>query len=711
MSETAQPDLIESSDVVENPEGAEGSSETFQFKILGRTLEHLGVQMYKQRPAAVAELVANSWDAGAEKVWIKVPDSSDYDPDDDAIIIRDDGEGMTPQQIQDGYLVVGRNRRRDQVEAEVPDRPVMGRKGIGKLAGFGIAERMQIKTLRNSVLTEFTLNSPDLKANDDEVDKVDIPAEIDRETDDFPGADTTGDEVSNGTCITLQNLRHTTAIDPDTLRTSLGRRFSRTVHGRMEIFVNGEKVTPPEVDSAYSVPPEDEEQAFEEEELGDGHTVKYRYQVCEDKITSKELQGFSVNVRGKTAEAPPFYFNVEDTASHQHGTKYFTGEIVADFLDEGDDDESDIISTDRQAIDWDAEVAQNLKEWGEELARNILHEWFEYTTEETTNWLLQQEDISARLEALPRPSREQVERFLRTVSKTEPDDREKALQLADSLVQAYEYSEFHDMIDEIEEVGEEPEQLGILLEHLSQWQVLESRAIKEIVEGRLAVVNRFYQMIQADVPETGNQRPKKENMRALLAKYPWLLNPEWQILEAEESLNTALRRMMDEDGLDVEEGGNDRFDFLGLSDDRRLVVIEIKRQGHAVEYDEIQRLDGYAETLARGSNKDIHTILIHGGTLNISSRKMESLKQDPTFNEMTWDQVHDRVRQHYEHFRDVLESRVDRGGFAEKEREVREARSVMNDAERVVLESDREEDLGVQDVDYTLEETSEESAD
>ena len=49
------------------------------LKVLGRTLEHLGVQTYKRRDTAIAELVANCWDAGADRVETTVPDSSDYD--------------------------------------------------------------------------------------------------------------------------------------------------------------------------------------------------------------------------------------------------------------------------------------------------------------------------------------------------------------------------------------------------------------------------------------------------------------------------------------------------------------------------------------------------------------------------------------------------------------------------------------------------------
>ena len=82
----------------------------FHIKILGKLLEHLGVQMYKHRDAAIAELVANSWDAGAKNVWITIPNESTYDPNKSEILIEDNGCGMDETDMQDKYLVIGRNR-------------------------------------------------------------------------------------------------------------------------------------------------------------------------------------------------------------------------------------------------------------------------------------------------------------------------------------------------------------------------------------------------------------------------------------------------------------------------------------------------------------------------------------------------------------------------------------------------------------------------
>ena len=88
----------------------ESRTRNFTITVLGRTLEHLGTQMYKRRDVALAELVANAWDAGATEVRIEVPPESSYSPTTSHISVADNGGGMSESDVQDNYLVIGRNR-------------------------------------------------------------------------------------------------------------------------------------------------------------------------------------------------------------------------------------------------------------------------------------------------------------------------------------------------------------------------------------------------------------------------------------------------------------------------------------------------------------------------------------------------------------------------------------------------------------------------
>jgi site-specific DNA-cytosine methylase len=125
----------------------------------GRIIDSLGIQMYQSPVAAVAELIANAWDADATAVAVSLP--SDTGPDAE-IVVKDNGKGMTFTDCQDRYLNVGLNRRVNDGDRTAGGRSVLGRKGIGKFAGFGIARVVQIETV-SSETGERTVFSLDLR--------------------------------------------------------------------------------------------------------------------------------------------------------------------------------------------------------------------------------------------------------------------------------------------------------------------------------------------------------------------------------------------------------------------------------------------------------------------------------------------------------------------------------------------------------------------
>ena len=137
------------------------------LKFHGRVIEHLGIQMYQSAVNAIAELVANAWDADATSVEIELPET--VTRPDATFVIRDDGVGMTFEECQSFYLAVGRNRRGEETEGKTArGRSVLGRKGIGKFAGFGIASLMTVETVSRATgeHTVFRLDLNVLMEND-----------------------------------------------------------------------------------------------------------------------------------------------------------------------------------------------------------------------------------------------------------------------------------------------------------------------------------------------------------------------------------------------------------------------------------------------------------------------------------------------------------------------------------------------------------------
>jgi hypothetical protein len=102
----------------------------FEENYLLRTLGGVA----KKADVALTELVANAWDAGASRVDITLPQAIG-----DALIIEDDGTGMTSDQFHERWMKLGYNRLTHQGEqVSFPDgqkksqRVAYGRNGIGR---------------------------------------------------------------------------------------------------------------------------------------------------------------------------------------------------------------------------------------------------------------------------------------------------------------------------------------------------------------------------------------------------------------------------------------------------------------------------------------------------------------------------------------------------------------------------------------------------
>lgn len=648
----------------------------FHITVLGRTLEHLGTQMYKRRDVAIAELVANCWDAGATQVAIAVPLPQDYDPAASAMSVTDDGTGMTEDQVDDDYLVIGRNRRAAG-QPGPSGRKVMGRKGVGKLAGFGLARRMQLRTWRDGTAVTFELDGAALKADRGTAKELPVPGSV--------GPVDPAAPFASGTTVTMRDLKHKTPVDIDGLHRALARRFSRTVLGSMAITINGEDLREPVLNLQSREPAE----GSTTEDIGGGRIVTW-WAGFSSKVLVPELQGFTVLVHDKTAQAPPYFFGVEGTASGQHGTKYLTGVIEADYLDDGIDDDGDRISTDRQEIDWDDEDAAALKAWGDELTRRLLRNRVAKREDDAQDRVEKDPALKQRIDALDSTSAKQVRKFIRALGAADTAD-ERVRPLADTIIRAYEYRQFHDFIGELDAAAAEPEQLELALTYLRGWKVLESRAILEVVKGRLDIVDKFHSMIVNDSAETAAAKGR-QNLHDLIADYPWLINPDWQVLAEEKTLTTQLREWGE---TDTKPDDRSRYDFLALEGGGDTIVIEIKRAGHPVELQDLQQIERYVDRLGQ-ARAHIRGAFITSERYALSERTLDDWLKRDNIELLTWAQVHQRTRAYYEHYRAVLEGDVDDPFFNRKEREVARTRDVL-DGGAYRSPAMRAEGLGPQD--------------
>lgn len=103
-----------------------------RFKTQARAVDMLGRQQIAGVPTAIAELFKNAHDAYADRV------EADYFFQDGLLVIRDDGVGMTREDLERRWLTLGTDskvgRDRPPIDKSKSRRPSLGEKGIGRLA-------------------------------------------------------------------------------------------------------------------------------------------------------------------------------------------------------------------------------------------------------------------------------------------------------------------------------------------------------------------------------------------------------------------------------------------------------------------------------------------------------------------------------------------------------------------------------------------------
>lgn len=557
---------------------------TYEMTIDLNILEHLGINLYSNVAAVLTEAVANSWDADATVVEIAV------DPENNWITITDDGIGMTIHDMNNRYLKVGYRRRHDiypHATVTAKGRPVMGRKGLGKLSLFSIANHIEIRTVHGASTHGCTMTTAGIR----------VAADSNRS---YHPAPILSHEITlrRGTQIRLSEIRRERlATSAAALRKRIALRFSVIgVSHDFNVTINGEPITIADRDNLSK--------AQFVWTLGDSHldSSSLRHVEQTGKLPARDetwedlwdvsgwigtahkpkdldirevgnLNSIVVLARGRL-----IHENIlEKLNDGRLYTKYLTGQIEVDFLDL--DNEEDIATSDRQRVQEHDVRYNHLVTFLRSTLSQVERQWNEWRPSREVARAKEESPVLAtwldRLGETHRPSAELLIGKLRALPLDDPEQRKVLYRHG---VLAFERLKIVGLTSDLAESINDPEKLLLIL---GDSDALEGSLYVDIVRSRLDVLKVLRGLVDDDA--------KERVLQEYLFDHLWLLDPAWERATGSELMEHRLVRngVFESDKQRRDELG--RVDIMYRTAAGKHIIVELKRAGRRMKLEELEQ--------------------------------------------------------------------------------------------------------------------------
>ena len=647
------------------------SDSPYKLSISLNVLNHLGLNLYSNIPAVLSETIANAWDADAKSVNV------DFDIKNKTITIRDDGCGMDEDDINRKYLKVGYQKRNGpQPELTTPGgRKPMGRKGIGKLSLFSIANQVRVYSLKEGAEEQaFLLDAGEIRnaiqqedfsqAGVYEPEKIDFDSEI----------------QEHGTLIKLSDLKKLQLTDQiiKSLKKRIARRFCLTGDATgFEIRVDGEPVTFSDRDYFHkarflfqygnydysqhctNLDTKNDAQAvfnrpknhfgFDGEGSSDGDlqisgwiAMARHSNDLDSKGDNDNLNKISILVRKRVAQEDI----LQEFRLGGMFTKYLFGEIHADFLD--DDGQDDIATSGRQRISEDDDRYKALKTFVDSELHFI---WTE--TNKLKNNKGMEEAIATNPHVKewydklrPRAVQQLARDVFGAIEQSSIDNDQKNNFYANGIL-ATEALQLKTATDHMEML--DASNVDLFLDLLADIDAIEAARYHEIVRERLLVVRKL--------KEASDENARERVLQDYIFDHLWLLDPAWeratQFANMEEDVQTVIDDKLKKGRIDI---------YVKY---RRVmaghVIVELKRpearksktdlEGQVQKY-----MDAVRQNLiGRNANEPLEAVCIVGklphGWDDLETRnKQEKSLKELSMRVITYDELIDNAYSAYSKF-------------------------------------------------------------
>lgn len=608
---------------------------SYTMPISPLAVDKLGVKLYDKVSAVLAELIANAYDADAAQVTVSAPmgqylatrrNGAAHDKG-LMIVVEDDGIGMTPSEMQAHFLPVGSERREDPErgsQSRLKKRKVMGRKGIGKLAPFGICKRIEVISSGGAVAGSG--DNPRYRTSHVVLTYQGIlDAAKDPGSQYKPQAGEFDDKVSlkRGTRVVLTDFDYRAVPKLAVLSRQIARRFGisspdwqvtvadNTGSGEATVVDAFDVPTMPNTklcfkDDGSVIGPEGSRYTALEAGFSlEGHFYPVQGWMAYATHPYKDdlMAGVRIYCRGKIAAQTSVFNRPAGFTGENIIRSYLVGELSADWLD----NEDDLIQTDRRDILWSDRRGVEFEKWGQRVVTHIGRISRNPVQKKVLDVFWATGDVDQRIrEAYPDPEQKAIRQEATELAKTlgrrvapeEAEDHAVVSDLVSLVILFAPHLTLSDMLRKASASSSTP--LVVLADCLRTARIAELSSFGRVAQERVRIIQQLEAKLE--VPDT----PEKD-LQEIVAMAPWLLNPEWSIVTANQQLNTLQKEFekfyKKETGivisLDAFAEPRRRPDFVLTSQEGGLQLVEIKSPGHSLTNDEMDRIVSYRNCMVK----------------------------------------------------------------------------------------------------------------
>ena len=280
--------------------------------------------------------------------------------------------------------------------------------------------------------------------------------------------------------------------------------------------------------------------------------------------------------------------------SGQLGQEYLVGEVVADWIDDNNSPEEDLIETNRNQLQLEVERLELFLKWGRDRLRWALAGRSDIRRDKVIESVLLDPRVEDRLGDFT--SREQT--AFKTIGKrlsTLPEvDSGDVAELMIDIMDSYDDKSVREMIERISEEDDGIQERMWSL--IAEFGLIDARRTATKIQARMQVIEKLEKLVVSGALEV-------PDIHVHLRDNPWLLDPRWDLYGDEVDLTKMLQKKY---GL-IPEGQGHRVDYLFAIGPTKptsadeVIVVEIKCAHNSdgsrrhVNPDELIKFGGYVE--------------------------------------------------------------------------------------------------------------------